>query len=153
MKVMEYFLHRYDSNEYLLFIMKLLVPDVNEKQLVIFLNNTIFSFIFFWIVAILISKIFSRNVELASIEADSDSQSETVESVSASTINLRDRVDFISLAAQEQKSGIEEILRHISEIKNISMSNNEGAADLHHDSEELVTLMNSFQKTIDEYSG
>lgn len=101
----------------------------------------------------IISGVGSINASISGIVEYSDSQSEAGKSVSASTTNLRDRAEFISRAAQEQKSGIGEILRHISEINNISMSNNEGAADLHHDSGELVTLMNSFQKTIDEYSG
>ena len=82
-----------------------------------------------------------------------DRQSDAGASVTASIASLRERAEFISKAAQEQRLGIEEILRHISEINNISMSNTAGALHLYHDSEELVVLVNNFQKTIDEYSG
>ncbi len=82
-----------------------------------------------------------------------DRQSDAGSSVTASISSLRERAEFISKAAQEQRLGLEEILRHISEVNNISMSNTTGALHLHHDSEELVALMNNFQETIDEYSG
>jgi len=38
-------------------------------------------------------------------------------------------------------------------INEISISNTEGAEELHLDSEELFHQMNSFQNTIDEYKG
>ncbi len=82
-----------------------------------------------------------------------DRQSETGSSVTASIVSIKNRAEFISKAAQEQRSGIEEILRHISEINNISMSNTDGAQHLHRDSEEIVRRMNGFRKTIDEYNG
>ncbi len=93
------------------------------------------------------------NQSITGIVAFRDRQSEAGSSVTASIKNLRERAEFISKASLEQRSGIEEILRHISEINNISMSNTSGALHLHQDSENLVELMNSFQKTIDEYSG
>jgi len=93
------------------------------------------------------------NRSISGIVAFRDRQSEAEASVTASIASLRERAEFISKAAKEQRLGIEEILRHISEINNISMSNTAGALHLHHDSEELVVLMNNFQKTIDEYSG
>jgi methyl-accepting chemotaxis protein len=93
------------------------------------------------------------NRSISGIVAFRDRQSEAGASVTASISSLSERAEFISKAAQEQRLGIEEILRHISEINNISMSNTAGALHLHHDSEELVGLMNKFQNTIDEYSG
>src|SRR5208337_1669286 len=82
-----------------------------------------------------------------------DRQTEASQSVTARIMSLKERSSFISRAAQEQKNGIDEILRHISDINSISMSNSIGADELHADSEELVSLMNGFQKIIDEYKG
>jgi methyl-accepting chemotaxis protein len=93
------------------------------------------------------------NKSIGGIVKFRDRQSEAGSSVTASISSLSERSEFISKAALEQRQGIEKILRHISEINNISMSNTAGALHLHHDSEELVALMNNFQKTIDEYSG
>jgi len=101
----------------------------------------------------IISGVDEINQSITGIVAFRDRQSEAGASVTASISSLRERAEFISKAAQEQRLGIEEILRHISEINNISVSNTAGAMHLHHDSEELVALMNNFQKTIDEYSG
>lgn len=101
----------------------------------------------------IISGVDEINQSISGIVAFRDRQSEAGASVTASISSLRERAEFISKAAQEQRLGIEEILRHISEINNISVSNTAGALHLHHDSEELVALMNNFQKTIDEYSG
>ncbi|HPJ34655.1 MAG TPA: methyl-accepting chemotaxis protein [Spirochaetota bacterium] len=105
------------------------------------------------LIRLIISGVDEINSSISGIVSFRDRQSEAGRSVTASMESLRERAEFISKAALEQRSGLEEILRHISEINNISMSNTEGATDLHQDSEELVILMNRFQKTIDEYTG
>jgi len=80
-----------------------------------------------------------------------DKQTETNFSVTEKVESLNQRSGLIATAAYEQKNGIGEILKHISEINEISISNSSGAEDLHLDSEELIRQMNSFRKIIDEY--
>ncbi len=82
-----------------------------------------------------------------------DRQIEAGEYVTGSIKSLRERSAVISMAAAEQKTGINEILRHISEINAVSASNSQGADELYSDSGELVSLMNNYQKKIDEYNG
>lgn len=82
-----------------------------------------------------------------------DRQNETNISVSESVGNIKNRSGLIASAAFEQKNGISEILKHISEINEISISNSTGASELHRDSEELFAQLNRFQNTINEYEG
>jgi len=82
-----------------------------------------------------------------------DKQTETEKSVTQSILSLSERSEIISRATSEQKNGITEILKHISDINSISTSNSAGADDLNADSQDLVELMNGFRKTIDEYNG
>lgn len=91
------------------------------------------------------------NEKISNLVIYRDKQNETNLSVTESVENLKQRSSHIAAAASEQKNGIGEILKHISEINEISLSNTTGAEELHIDSEELVGQMNSFQKIIDEY--
>jgi methyl-accepting chemotaxis protein len=91
------------------------------------------------------------NEKISNLVIYRDKQTQTNLSVTESAEKLKERSGHIALAAEEQKNGIGEILKHISEINDISTSNTTGAEELHINSEELVQQMNSFQKIIDEY--
>lgn len=105
------------------------------------------------IIKSIISGVADVNARINSLVAYRDKQTEAGESVIGSIKSLRERSAVISMAAGEQKAGINEILRHISEINGISSSNSQGADELYSDSQELVALMNGFRNKIDEYSG
>lgn len=82
-----------------------------------------------------------------------DRQIEAGEYITGAIRNLGERSAVISMAASEQMTAINEILRNISEINSISSSNSQGADELYSDSHELVALMSNYRKTIDEYDG
>ena len=105
------------------------------------------------IISTIVNGVNAINEKISNLVLYRDKQNETNLSVTESVESLKQRSGNISTAAFEQKNGIREILKHISEINEISTSNTSGAEDLHIDSEELVEQMNSFQKTIDEYKG
>jgi len=109
----------------LFFIMQSIVPDVNSKQLVIFLNNTIFSFIILFIISLLISKIFNRNVELVKEESEKNRRSnefikkvlgENSMQIMSSMNRMSSKSDLFSNNTQEQASSIEEISATIEEV-------------------------------------
>jgi len=103
------------------------------------------------IISTIVSGVNTINDKISNLVLYRDKQTETNLSVTESVENLKQRSGHIASAASEQKNGIGEILKHISEINGISTSNTTGAEELHLNSEELVQQMNSFQKIIDEY--
>lgn len=105
------------------------------------------------IISKIVTGVNAINTKITDLVLYRDKQTETNLSVTGSIENLKERSGNIASAAFEQKNGINEILKLISEINEISISNATGAEELHHDSEELFRQMNSFQKTIDEYKG
>lgn len=105
------------------------------------------------IITSIITGVTDVNARISRLVEYRDRQTEAGESVTGSIRSLKERSAVISMAANEQKTGINEILKHISEINAISSSNSQGAEELHSDSEELVSLMDGFRKRIDEYSG
>ncbi len=105
------------------------------------------------IISAIVSGVNAINSRISNLVQFSDRQNETNLSVTGSVGSLEERSGLIASAAFEQKNGIDEILRHISEINEISISNTAGAGELHLDSEELVSRMNGFQNIIDEYKG
>ena len=105
------------------------------------------------IIKSIISGVDSINLKMSGLAQYKESQKSAGDSVTRSIINLSERSSQISLAAYEQKEGINEILKHISGINVISTSNSNGADELYADSQELVELMNGFSNIIDEYNG
>lgn len=105
------------------------------------------------IITSIITGVGEVNSKIKSLVEYSSRQSDAGKSVTYGIKNLRERSAVISLAASEQKTGIGEILRHVSDISSISSSNSHGAEELHSDSEELLSLVDNFQKTINEYNG
>jgi len=105
------------------------------------------------IIKAIVSGVNAINEKISDLVYYRDKQNETNLSATGSVENLEQRSGHIASAAFEQKNGINEILRHISEINEISISNTAGAEELHLDSEELVHQMDGFRKTIDEYNG
>lgn len=103
------------------------------------------------IISTIVSGVNTINEKISNLVIYRDKQTETNLSVTESVEKLKERSGHIALAAEEQKNGIAEILKHISEINDISTSNTAGAEELHINSEELFQQMNSFQKIIDEY--
>lgn len=105
------------------------------------------------IISAIVSGVNAINEKISGLVQYRDKQNETNLSVTGSVENLKQRSGHIASATNEQKNGIGEILKHISEINEISISNTAGAEELHLDSEELVNQMDSFKKTIDGYNG
>lgn len=105
------------------------------------------------IISTIVTGVTAVNSRISNLVQFRDSQNETNLSVTESVDNLKKRSGHIASAAFEQKNGIGEILKHISEINEISISNTSGAEELYLDSDELFKQMNSFQKIIDEYKG
>ncbi|HPS58459.1 MAG TPA: methyl-accepting chemotaxis protein [Spirochaetota bacterium] len=105
------------------------------------------------IITSIISGVDSINLKMSGLAQYKDRQTSAGDSVTRSIMNLSERSSQISLAAYEQKEGINEILKHISGINVISTSNSNGADELYADSQELVELMNRFGNIIDEYNG
>ncbi len=105
------------------------------------------------IISAIVGGVNAINEKISNLVSFRDKQNETNLSATGSVESLKQRSGHIATAAYEQKNGINEILKHISEINGISMSNTAGAEELHLDSEELVNQMDSFRKTIDGYKG
>lgn len=105
------------------------------------------------IIKSIINGVDAINQKISGLAQYKDRQTSAGDSVTRSILNLSERSSQISLAAREQKEGINEILKHISGINVISASNSNGADELYADSQELVGLMNRFRNTIDEYNG
>lgn len=105
------------------------------------------------IIKSIINGVDAINQKISGLAQYKDRQTSAGDSVTRSILNLSERSSQISLAAREQKEGINEILKHISGINVISASNSNGADELYADSQELVQLMNRFRNTIDEYNG
>ncbi len=105
------------------------------------------------IIGTIVSGVNSISGKIAVLADFRDRQNETNMSVKENADNLKQRSALIASTAFEQKNGIGEILKHISEINEISLSNSAGAGELHRESEELFNRMNGIQNTIDEYEG
>jgi len=105
------------------------------------------------IIKSIISGVDAINIRISGLAQYKDRQTSAGDSVTRSILNLSERSSQISLAAREQKEGINEILKHISGINVISTSNSNGADELYSDSQELVELLNRFRNIIDEYKG
>jgi methyl-accepting chemotaxis protein len=105
------------------------------------------------IISTIVNGVNAINSKITNLVEYRDRQTETNLSVTGSVESLKKRSENIASAAFEQKNGISEIIKHISEINEISISNSVGAEELNLDSRELLEQMNGFQKTIDEYKG
>ncbi len=109
----------------LFFIVKTYVPGFNMKQLVIFLNNTIFSFILFVIISFLINRIFSKNADQMKQESDRNLRhnafiknvlGESFSSIFGSMERMSSRSGVFSKNTRDQAAAIEEITSTIEEI-------------------------------------
>ena len=119
-------------------IMKSIVPEPNMKQLTIFLNNTIFSFIFFYIISFLITRIFNRNMIIVKAEAEKNQRhndfikkvlGEGSMEIRESMTKMSSKSDFFSQNTQMQAASIEEITATIEEIS-AGIDNISSIADL-----------------------
>jgi methyl-accepting chemotaxis protein len=102
------------------------------------------------IISTIVNGVNAINSKITNLVEYRDRQTETNLSVTGSVENLKKRSENIASAAFEQKNGISEIIKHISEINEISISNSEGTEELNIDTQELIKQINSFQKTIDK---
>ena len=93
------------------------------------------------------------NEKISSVVSYKDKQIETNKIVMENAENLKERSAEITIATEEQKSAINEIIRSISGINELSQSNSQGAEELFGDSRGLVSLLDDFKKKIEEYSG
>lgn len=109
----------------LFFLMKNFYADVNMKELIIFTNNTILSFIFFFIIAILITRIFNNNVHITELESEKNAKNynfiktvlgESSDKIVGSMEKMSSRSDLFSQNTQDLAASIEEINANLLEI-------------------------------------
>ena len=109
----------------LFFIMKGLPAGVDIKQLTIFTNNTLFSFLFFFIIAILISRIFNNNARITELESQKNAENykfiktvlgDSSEKIVSSMEKMSTRSDLFSQNTQDLAASIEEITANLEEI-------------------------------------
>ncbi|MCK7516159.1 MAG: methyl-accepting chemotaxis protein [Desulfobacterales bacterium] len=81
------------------------------------------------IISTIVSGVNTINEKISNLVLYRDKQTETNLSVTESVEKLKERSGHIALAAEEQKNGIGEILKHISEINDISTSNTASGAE------------------------
>lgn len=113
------------TNVALFIIMQKIAPGLNMKQLIIFLNNTVFSFILFWIIALLMNRIYNRNVIQIKNESEKNMRSnnfikkvlgENSAAIAESMNRMASRSDLFSQNTKDLASTIEEITANIEEI-------------------------------------
>ncbi|HOO73561.1 MAG TPA: methyl-accepting chemotaxis protein [Spirochaetota bacterium] len=150
----------------LFLIMKNIVPNVNMKQLIIFVNNNIFSFIFFFIISIQVTRIFSRNVEIVKKEADRNQRhndfikkilGDGSGKIAESMTRMSSKSDLFSRNTQSQAASIEEITATIEEISagidsvaNIVRTQNDSITTMKEIQMELSKLISSMDSAIND---
>ena len=113
------------ANVALFLIMKNIVPGVNMKQIIIFLNNTLFSYIIFWVISFLISNIFNKSLVLVTKESEKNIRSndfikkvlgDNSSAITESMKKMSSKSDLFSQNTRDLASALEEITANIEQI-------------------------------------